>query len=90
MKKSADTSTNFDPVCGMTVNNFSIRPIVVCQGIKYSFCSEGCRKAFMANPQRYLNPKVRERKERIEHHLGLVTRATAKSGWEGRPLTRRI
>jgi YHS domain-containing protein len=90
MKKSADTSTYFDPVCGTTVKNFSIRPVVVCLGIRYSFCSEGCRKAFMANPQRYLKPKTRECKGWLGRHLETVVQTMAKSGWEGRPLIRRI
>lgn len=36
-----------DPVCGMTVNPASA-PSVECGGVRYHFCSTGCRDAFLS------------------------------------------
>jgi YHS domain-containing protein len=44
---------------------------------KYYFCAEGCRKAFVENPQKYLEPKSQKKKswwcrytERLEKATG--------------------
>ena len=86
MKKSADTIIYFDPVCGMALKKCSIRPIVVCQGVRYSFCSRGCRKAFMITPQKFIDPKARECKGWLGRHLETVVQDTAKSDRTGKRL----
>ncbi len=40
-----------DPVCGMTVGEGSL---TVDGYPEYGFCSERCRKAFLAEPTRYI------------------------------------
>ena len=46
-----------DPVCGMTVSPGSPHH-VEHDGHVYRFCSAGCRTKFIAEPTRYLHPKV--------------------------------
>lgn len=46
-----------DPVCGMTVDPATAQHRAHLRGETYYFCSEGCQKKFMADPDRYLAPK---------------------------------
>jgi YHS domain-containing protein len=56
---SIATKTNSakDPVCGMTVNPERTDIVATVEGQLYYFCAEGCRKAFVKNPKKYLEPK---------------------------------
>jgi Cu+-exporting ATPase len=45
-----------DPVCGMEVDPATATQKVEHQGKTYYFCAPGCRKAFEAEPQKYLEP----------------------------------
>jgi Cu+-exporting ATPase len=44
-----------DPVCGMEVSEDSAAGVSVYQGRTYDFCSLHCKKAFDANPEKYLS-----------------------------------
>jgi len=44
-----------DPVCGMEVEAIA-RHTAQDEDRTYSFCAPGCKKAFSADPQRYLSP----------------------------------
>lgn len=46
-----------DPVCGMTVTPPGAGQADY-EGEKYSFCSEHCRKKFLADPEKYLHPQA--------------------------------
>lgn len=46
-----------DPVCGMDVKKESAAGKSEYQGQTYYFCSEGCKKSFDADPQKYLEKK---------------------------------
>ena len=46
-----------DPVCCMMVDPSSTDLVATYQGSSYYFCAEGCRKAFEADPKKYLEPK---------------------------------
>jgi Cu+-exporting ATPase len=46
-----------DPVCGMSVDPLSTSLKVEFSGRPYYFCSDGCRKRFIADPERYLAPE---------------------------------
>jgi len=48
-----------DPVCGMDVDPATARHTNVHQGTTYYFCAPGCRKAFDAEPTKYLDPNHR-------------------------------
>jgi YHS domain-containing protein len=55
-KQLKQTNSALDPVCGMTVNQHLTEIATTIQGQTYYFCAEGCREAFVADPQKYLNP----------------------------------
>jgi YHS domain-containing protein len=43
-----------DPVCGMEVDPNTATQKIVHKGTAYYFCSEGCRKSFEKDPEKYL------------------------------------
>lgn len=45
-----------DVVCGMEVDPESAAASSEYQGATYHFCSSGCKQAFDAEPQKYLDP----------------------------------
>ncbi|MBS1585164.1 MAG: YHS domain-containing protein [Bacteroidetes bacterium] len=47
--------TAADPVCGMPVDS-SWTDSTVYQNYTLRFCSEGCKRAFLARPAKYLKP----------------------------------
>ncbi|HMM13591.1 MAG TPA: heavy metal translocating P-type ATPase [Parvibaculum sp.] len=46
-----------DPVCGMTVGPASAEFSARHEGETYYFCSDACRKKFIADPAKYLHPQ---------------------------------
>jgi YHS domain-containing protein len=48
-----------DPMCGMDVDPQTASQRTEYQGQTYYFCAPGCRKAFEAEPQKYLDPSYR-------------------------------
>jgi RND family efflux transporter MFP subunit len=55
-----------DPVCGMTVDAQEVRTegqFSVYAGQTYYFCNPGCKRAFDAEPVKYLEPKSRQTAE---------------------------
>lgn len=46
-----------DPVCGMTADPGAGKPSAEHSGHRYHFCSEGCRKKFLPEPESYLGPR---------------------------------
>ncbi|MBW1999654.1 MAG: YHS domain-containing protein [Deltaproteobacteria bacterium] len=73
--------TFIDPVCGMIVAPGTTRLVSNYQGHSYWFCSEACRGAFEANPNKYLNSKTPKRKGLWGRYLERLNRATS-----GKPL----
>ena len=76
-KQLKKTNSVLDPVCGMTVNQHITEIVTSIQGQTYYFCAEGCREAFVADPQKYLNPAPQRKKgwwgrylERLEKTSG--------------------
>jgi Cu(I)/Ag(I) efflux system membrane fusion protein len=47
-----------DPVCGMTLTRSQIAFQENYQGKTFSFCSDSCRKKFIANPAKYAGEKA--------------------------------
>ncbi len=43
-----------DPVCGMEVDEKTAAATSQYKGKTYNFCAPGCKKAFDADPERYL------------------------------------
>jgi Cu+-exporting ATPase len=53
---SSDQGTT-DPVCGMPLDPSTVRRTTEYQGQTYYFCAPGCRKTFLADPQKVLAPE---------------------------------
>ena len=69
--------TVIDPVCNMEVVPGRTEISAVINGDTYYFCAEGCKKAFVDNPEKYLKPKSAKKKswwcrytERLEKSTG--------------------
>ena len=45
-----------DPVCGMDVDESTAKHTAQHNGQTYYFCAPGCKKAFEADPQKFLRP----------------------------------
>jgi Cu+-exporting ATPase len=60
---TASPKTERDPVCGMQVDPASAAERYDYQGRTYSFCCDGCRRKFEADPERYLKPEPPPTKE---------------------------
>lgn len=54
MKESKGAKTVKDPVCGMNVDPETAPAKSEYMGKTYYFCSAGCKKAFDANPAKYV------------------------------------
>jgi YHS domain-containing protein len=65
-----------DPVCRMKVSSESSIPSYEYQSDVYHFCADGCRMAFMENPEKYLAPKTAKRKGWWERYLDRLNKAT--------------
>ncbi|MFH1886872.1 MAG: YHS domain-containing protein [Pseudomonadota bacterium] len=65
-----------DPVCGMAVDPGQCRLTHRHQGTDYLFCSDTCRKAFEADPGKYLGRKPGRRKGWWGRYLDRLQKAT--------------
>lgn len=45
-----------DPVCGMSVDPSTARHSAEHNGQTYYFCAPGCKRAFEADAEKYLDP----------------------------------
>ena len=79
------TETVIDPVCGMKVVPGETKLVALYKGHSYWFCAESCRKAFEANPKRYLEPKPDKPKGWWGRYLERMARANREHFGEGRP-----
>lgn len=51
-----DSATAIDPICQMSVDMATATHTAEHDGAMYYFCAPGCRRAFLADPARYLAP----------------------------------
>jgi YHS domain-containing protein len=66
----------FDPVCQMKVcNNSTVTPFIF-RSNTYYFCADSCRKAFMANPEKYLKSNPTKSKGLWGRYLDRLNKAT--------------
>ena len=79
MSVKPSKTTMIDPVCGMEVDPANAVAETCHEGVKVFFCAEGCRDAFLANPERYTKPK---RKGFWKRYLARMEKATG-----GKPMT---
>lgn len=52
------TASAIDPVCHMSVDPETAQHIGEHGGTTYYFCAAGCKKAFLADPPRFLTPSA--------------------------------
>ena len=55
---------DIDPVCGMKVDPATAAIKTTCGGTQIYFCTLGCKKAFDANPEKYLSNKPKRKGKR--------------------------
>lgn len=55
MRRQHDEHPLKDPVCGMEVSRKSAVEETTYQGKTYYFCAQTCRKAFEADPAKYIH-----------------------------------
>ncbi len=48
-----------DPVCGMDVDPETAKHVATHEGQTFYFCAPGCKKAFEADPRKYLDPNYK-------------------------------
>jgi YHS domain-containing protein len=65
-----------DPVCHMKVTKISKVPSFAFESETYHFCADSCRKAFMADPEKYLKAKTTKRKGFWGRYLDRLNKAT--------------
>lgn len=76
MKASSNPETMIDPVCMMKVTKGDDVPSYQFRSETYHFCAPACRKAFVADPEKYLNPKPKKRKGFWGRYLDRINKAT--------------
>jgi YHS domain-containing protein len=77
MKKATTPSELFiDPVCLMNVDPGKKDLMFTYQMRTYHFCAEVCRKAFKANPEKYMEQKPSKRKGWWGRYLERLNKAT--------------
>ena len=72
------TTKTIDPVCHMEVEPGQTKLVSVYKGHSYWFCAEGCRRAFEANPEKYLNPKQPKKKGWFGRYLDRMAKVNEK------------
>ena len=65
-----------DPVCGMSVNPETTKIIATIEGEHYYFCAEGCRKTFVENPKKFLEPECDKPKGLWGRYMARLRKAT--------------
>ena len=70
------TQKVIDPVCGMAVVAGTTDILTTIKGQTYHFCAEGCRKVFVENPQKFLEPKSQKRKGIWGRYMDRLQKAT--------------
>jgi YHS domain-containing protein len=67
-----------DPVCGMDVEPGRTKLVSVHNGQSYWFCAEACRRAFEADPEKYLTPKPAKKKGWFGNLLDRMAKSNEK------------
>ena len=75
-KQKNTTQKVIDPVCGMAVVADMNDILTTIRGQTYYFCAEGCRQAFVENPQKFLDSKRTKRKGIWGRYMDRLQKAT--------------
>ncbi len=73
-----------DPVCGMNVPLHRRELAASYKEAMYYFCAEACRKAFVKNPERYLEANAAKRKGWWGRYLERMTKINKEQLGSGR------
>ena len=76
MKSRPQEKSVVDPVCGMSVNPETAKIKAFIEGRNYYFCAEGCRKAFEANPEKYIGSECPKPKGLWGRYMARLQKAT--------------
>jgi YHS domain-containing protein len=76
MKSTELPSSAVDPVCGMSVNPGETSITTTVEGQDYYFCAEGCRKAFVANPKKFIKAQCAKPKSWWDRYTARLQKAT--------------
>ncbi len=76
LKSTPSRHIYIDPVCLMKVPHDNKDLLFTYQMRTYYFCAEACRKAFKANPEKYLKLKVPKRKGLWGRYLERLNKVT--------------
>ena len=82
--KDSQTRT-IDPVCGMDVEPGRTKLVSVHKGHSYWFCAESCRRAFEADPNKYMDPKPVKKKGWFGQWLDRMAKTNKKEFGGGGP-----
>ena len=69
-------NTVIDPVCGMDVVPGETEIKATINGETYYFCAEGCRKSFVADPEKFLSCKPAKKKGWWGRYIQRLQKAT--------------
>ena len=76
MKIQTNTNIKVDPVCRMKVaENSKVLPFTLNENT-YFFCAETCRKEFIADPNKYLEKKLPQKKGLWGRYLDRLNKTT--------------
>lgn len=76
MKSIQSLKSAVDPVCGMSVNPETANITAEVEGKNYYFCAEGCRKAFVENPKKFVDPECARPKSWWGRYIAKLNKAT--------------
>jgi len=76
MKQTESVQSAIDPVCGMSVDPKTTEIVAAVEGQQYYFCAEGCRKAFVENPKKFLEPECDKPKGLWGRYMARLQKAT--------------
>ena len=81
MNQTGPIKSAIDPVCGMSVDPRTTEIVATIEGKHYYFCAEGCRKAFVENPKKFLEPECVKPKGWWSRYMTRLKKAT-----DGKPM----
>lgn len=79
MMVHAKKQNYIDPVCGMSVDPDTAAAKTCHNGVQIYFCAEGCKQAFLADPDKF---KTQKRKGFWKRYLDRLGKATG-----GKPMS---
>ncbi|MEJ2102201.1 MAG: YHS domain-containing protein [Desulfobacterales bacterium] len=76
MESTEPLKSAVDPVCGMSVNPGTTNISAVIEGQHFYFCAEGCRKAFMENPGKFIEGQCAKPRSWWGRYIARLNKAT--------------